>query len=76
MVWNFPSMNCGDPPVMKESTETAAKAKDNTITTARDLAEMMTTIENYWVTDTSGKMAPSKESWYLDFASTSHVCGD
>jgi hypothetical protein len=36
----------------------------------------MTTIENYWVTDTGGKTAPSKESWYLDCASTSHICGD
>jgi hypothetical protein len=36
----------------------------------------MTTIENYWVRDTGGKSAPSKESWYLDCASTSHVCGD
>jgi len=34
------------------------------------------TIENYWVTDTGGKTAPSKDSWYLDCASTSHICGD
>jgi len=75
-VWNCPSMKRGDSPVTKESTETAAKAKDDTITAARDSAEMTTTIENYWVTDTGGKTAPSKESWYLDCASTSHICGD
>jgi len=74
-VWNCPSMKRGDPPVTKENTETAAKAKDDT-TAARDSAEMTTTIENYWVTDTGGKTAPSKESWYLDCASTSHICGD
>jgi hypothetical protein len=68
-------MKRGDPPVTNASTETAAKAKDDTIT-ARDSAEMTTTIENYWVTDTGGKTAPSKESWYLDCASTSHICGD
>jgi len=72
-VWNCPSMKRGDPPVTKESTETAAM--DDTITAARVSAEM-TTIENYWVTDTGGKTAPSKESWYLDCASTSHICGD
>jgi hypothetical protein len=48
-------MKRGDPPVTKESTETAAKAKDDTITN-RDLAEI-TRIENYWVTDTGGKTA-------------------
>jgi hypothetical protein len=68
-------MKRGDPPVTKESTETEAKAKDDTITT-RDLAEMTTPIENYWVTDTGGKTAPSKESWYLDCSSASHICGD
>jgi hypothetical protein len=75
MVWNCPSMKRGDSPVTKESTETAATAKHDTIT-ARDSAEMTTTIENYWVTETGGKTAPSKESWYLDCASTSHICGD
>jgi len=72
-VWNCPSMKRGDPHVTKESTET--RPKDDTITAARVSAEM-TTIENYWVTDTGGKTAPSKESWYLDCASTSHICGD
>jgi len=76
-VWNCQSMKRSDPPVAKESTETTAKAMDDTITTARDSVEMTTIIENYWVTDTTGgKTAPSKESWYLDCASTSHVCGD
>jgi len=70
-VWNCPSMKRGDPAVTKESTETAAK--DDTITTARVSAK---TIENYWVTDTGRKTVPSKESWYLDCASTSHICGD
>jgi hypothetical protein len=37
---------------------------------------MTTTIKNYRVTDTGGRTAPSKESWYLDCASTSHICGD
>jgi hypothetical protein len=72
-VWNCPSMKRGDPPVIQESTE--IPAKDDSITAARFSAEM-TTIENYWVTDTGGKTAPSKESWYLDCASTSHICGD
>ena len=44
-------------------TETAA----TTMTT--------TSIEDYWMT-TTGREAPSKESWYLDCATTSHVCGD
>jgi hypothetical protein len=34
-----------------------------------------TSIENYWMTVTNGK-SPSKESWYLDCATTSHICGD
>ena len=68
-------MKRGDPPITKECTKTAAKVKDDTII-ARDSVEMTTTIENYWVTDTGGNTAPSKESWYLDCASTSHVCGD
>jgi hypothetical protein len=69
-------MKRSDPPVMNESTETAAKAKNDDITAARDSAEMTMTIENYWVTDTGRKKAPSKESWYLDCASTSHICGN
>jgi len=72
-VWNCPSMKRGDPPVTQERTE--IPAKDDSINAARVSAEM-TTIENHWVTDTGGKTAPSKESWYLDCASTSHICGD
>jgi hypothetical protein len=68
-------MKRGEPPVTKDSTETAAKAKYDTITT-RDSAEMMTTIENYWVTDTGGKTASSKISWYLECACTCDICGD
>jgi hypothetical protein len=70
-VSNCPSMKCGDPPVMKNGTETAAK--NDTITAASVSEE---TIENYWVTGTNGKSAPLKECWYLDCASTSHICGD
>jgi hypothetical protein len=66
-------MKRSDPPVTKERTK--IPAKDDIVTVARVSAEM-TTIENYWVTDTGGKTAPSKESWYLDCASTSHICGD
>jgi len=46
------------------ATETAAAAETTT-----------TSIEDYWMT-TTGREAPSKESWYLDCATTSHVCGD
>ena len=47
-----------------------------TETAAAAAAAMMTTsIENYWMTVTNGK-SPSKESWYLDCATTSHICGD
>jgi len=74
-VWNCPSMKRSDPPLTKKHTETAAKAKDDTIT-ARDSAEMTTMMENYWLTDTGGKTAPSKESCYLHCSSTSHICGD
>jgi hypothetical protein len=49
-------------------TETAAAAAAATTTTT-------TSIENYWMTVTNGK-SPSKESWYLDCATTSHICGD
>jgi len=63
-------MKRDDPPVTKECTESSAK--DDTITT-RVSTE---TIENYWVKDTGGNTTPSKESWYLDCASTSHICGD
>jgi hypothetical protein len=34
-VWNYPSMKRGDPHVAKKSTETAAKAKDDTIIATR-----------------------------------------
>ena len=47
-------------------TETSAAAAAATTTTS---------IENYWMTVTNGK-SPSKESWYLDCATTSHICGD
>jgi len=63
MLWKCQSMKRGEPPVTKNSTKTTAKAKDDTITTTRDSAEMTTTIENYCATDTSRKTAPSKESW-------------
>jgi hypothetical protein len=38
-------------------------------------AMMTTSIENYWMTVTNGQ-SPSKESWYLDCATTTHICGD
>jgi len=74
-VWNFPNIKRGDPAVTKKCTKTGAEPNDDTITT-RDSAETTTTIAYYWVTDTGGKTAPSKESWYLDYASTSHIYGD
>jgi len=40
-------MKRSKPPVTKDSTKTAAKAKVQTITAARDSAQMTTTIENY-----------------------------
>jgi hypothetical protein len=46
-------------------TETAAGA--TTMST--------TSVENYWMTVTN-RESPSKESWYLDCATTSHICGD
>jgi len=46
-VWNCQGMKRGEPPVTKDSTETAAKAKDDIITAARDSAEMTRIIENY-----------------------------
>jgi len=45
-------------------TETAAAAVTTT-----------TSIENYWMTVTT-RESPSKESWYVDCATTSHICGD
>jgi len=45
---------------------TAAAAAATTMTT--------TSIANYWMTVTG--RSPEKESWYLDCATTSHVCGD
>jgi hypothetical protein len=47
-------------------TETSAAAAAATTTTS---------IENYWMTVTNGK-SPLKESWYLAWATTSHICGD
>jgi hypothetical protein len=38
-------------------------------------AATTTSIENYWMTVTNGE-SPSKESWYLDCATTTHICGD
>jgi len=48
-------------------TETAAAAAATTMTT--------TSVENYWMTVTN-RESPSKESWYLDCATTSPICGD
>jgi len=47
-------------------TETAAAAAAATTTTS---------IENYWMTVTNGE-SQSKESWYLDCATTTHISGD
>jgi len=44
-------------------TETAAAAATTT-----------TSIENYWMTVTG--RSPGKEGWYLDCATTCHICGD
>ena len=38
-------------------------------------ATTTTSIGNYWMTVKSGE-SPSKESWYLDCATTSHICAD
>jgi len=48
-----------------------------TETVAAAVATMMatTSIENYWMTVTNG-LSPSKKSWYLDYATTTHICGD
>jgi hypothetical protein len=48
-------------------TETAEAAAAATMTTR--------SIENYWMTVTNRK-SPSKQSWYLDCATTTHICGD
>jgi len=47
-----------------------------TVTAAAAAAMTMTTtsIENYWMTVTD--RSPEKEGWYLDCATTSHVCRD
>jgi hypothetical protein len=45
------------------STETTAATATTT-----------TGIENYWMTVTG--RSPEKEGWYLDCATTSHICGD
>jgi len=60
-----------DPPVTQQPTN--IPAKDDTITAARVSAEM-TTIDNYWVADASGKMAPSKGELVLGlYLNLSHV---
>jgi hypothetical protein len=48
-----------------------------TVVAAAAATMMMTTasIENYWIT-VPNRESPSKESWYLDCATTSHICGD
>jgi len=38
-------------------------------------ATTTTSIENYWMTVTNGE-SPLNESWYLDCATTTHICGD
>jgi len=68
-------MKRGEPPVTKENTKTAAMANHDSSTAASDLAEMMTAIENYSATDTSGNMAPSEASWFLKCGCTSDICG-
>jgi len=53
-----------------------APVESSAATETAAAAEMKTTsIENYWMTVTSGE-SPSKKSWYLDCATTSHMCGD
>jgi len=53
------------------STEVAAAAPTETAAVA---ATTTTSIENYWMTVTG--RSPENEGWYLDCATTSHVCGD
>jgi len=43
--------------------------------TATAAAMTTTSIENYWMTFMNGE-SPSKESWYLNCATTTHICGD
>jgi len=43
--------------------------------TAAAAAATTTSIENYWMAVTN-RENPSKDSWYLDWATTSHICGD
>jgi len=53
-----------------------APVESSAATETAAAAEMTTTsIEDYWTT-TTGREAPSKESWYLDCATTSHISGD
>ena len=47
--------------------ESAAPTETAAVTT-------MTSIENYWKTVTNGE-SPSNESWYLDCATNTHICG-
>jgi len=55
-------------------TETAAETAAATAAAAAATTMTTTSIENYWMTVTG--ISPEKESWYLDCAATSHVCGD
>jgi len=48
---------------------------ESTAPTETAAATTTTSIENYWMTVTNGE-SPSKESWYLDCATTTHICGD
>jgi hypothetical protein len=43
--------------------------------TAATEATILTSIENYWMTVTN-RESPSKETWYFDCATTSHICRD
>jgi len=54
------------PVVSGAPTETTAAAAATTMTT--------TSIENYWMTVTG--RSPEKEGWYMDCATTTHICGD
>jgi len=57
------------------STAPVESAAPTETTAAAAAATTTTSIENYWMTVTNGK-SPSKESWYLDCATTTHICGD
>jgi len=57
-------MECAAPIESTAPTKTAATA-----------ATIATSIANYWMSVTNGE-SPSKESWYLECATTSHICRD